>query len=76
MKKTVLTFVCLLSVGAFAQEKKFKIEVTDTEFAVIYRAVYLNQVFPAKESNLLLESILQQYKEQTDNKKTDSTKNK
>lgn len=68
MKKLLITLLLLSSV-AIAQEKKYKIELTQAQLETIARAVQVSEAISAKDAAMLLADLSKQVNDTTKNKK-------
>lgn len=68
MKKLLLTFLLLSSV-AIAQDKKIRIELSQAQIQSIVAGLQASDGISAKEANMLITDIVNQYKAQTDTSK-------
>lgn len=59
MKKLLITFLLLSSV-AIAQEKKYKIELTQAQLNTIAKAVQTSEAISAKEATMLIADLSKQ----------------
>lgn len=68
MKKLLLILLCLSSV-AIAQDKKIRIELSQAQIQSVVAGLQASDGISAKEANMLITDIVNQYKAQTDTSK-------